>query len=158
MIDLILQAATQQTLYAVLASRGLVAQQTDQAGQPIVGAYSPVPGFDFCWWAGSGKLMTKLPVLDAQGAVITPATFLAGFVMIARLTNGGDAIANPVDTEQWSRSKLAKFIKDNGVLGNIGGIPCYTVSNIRLARATDVLAFLAANNLPGHEWAGGNAL
>lgn len=155
MIDLILQAASQSALLDILATHGFVTKSTDPISSVV--SYAPNPGFDFCWWAGSGKLMTVAPVVNGQGVVTSPAQFLAGFVMLARITNDGDSISNPADAEQWSRSKLAQFIKTNGVLGNIGGIPCYTVSGVRLARAADVLAYLAAHNLPGHEWAGGNS-
>lgn len=146
MIDLALQAATQAALITRLAALNL----TDASGNAL-------PGFDYCWWAGSGKLMTAKPVFDKDGNVTTPATFLAGFVMLARITDPADKLTNG-NGEQWSRSKAAKAIKDNGTLGTIGGLPCYTLSGVRMVRPVDLFAWLATNNLPGHEWAGGNSL
>lgn len=150
MIDLVLQSASQATLLGVLASRGFLTQNEDLT-------YSKSLGFDYCWWADTGKLMTKAPVLNPDGTIKTTAIFLAGVVMLTRLTDPSDDISDPIDTEQWSRSRLAQYIKTNGVLGQIGGIPCYTLSGVRMARAADVLSFLSSNNLPGHEWSGGNS-
>lgn len=161
MIDLALQAATQAALLTRLAALGLLNATTDPLGNPV---YLRAPGFDFCWWAGSGKLMTAAAVVDPAkspmdpGYIVTPATFLAGFVMLARLGDAADAISSPADGEQWSRSRVAQFIKNNGTLGSIGGISCYTLSGVRMVRAADLFAWLQINNLPGHEWAGGNAL
>jgi hypothetical protein len=126
---------------------------------PLVSADGTVrPGVDYCWWAGEGKLMTAKPVYSG-GTLVTPPTFLAGFVMILRLHTvmyDSDRLA---DTgEQWVKSRVAKYIKDNGVLGSVAGgaIPYYELSGVRIFRPADVTAWLAANNLPGHEWVGGN--
>jgi len=154
MIDLALQSASQATIYSLLAARNLAVQVTDEQGMTF---YAPTSGIDWCWWADSGKLMTASPVLDKDGNVTTPPTFLSGFVMLLRITDIRDKLTNG-NGEQWSRSKVAKYIKDNGVLGTIGGISCYTISNVRMVKASDLFQWLANNNLPGHEWAGGNTL
>lgn len=103
--------------------------------------------------------MTAKPVYDAQGNVTTPATYLTGFVVLCRLHSTvaeNDTISE--GSEQWQRSRVAKWIKTNGTLGTFGGIPCYTVNSVRLFRAVDVFAWCASNGMPGHEWLGGNSL
>jgi hypothetical protein len=136
-LDLILHATTKAQITALLTTRGLL----DVNGNPI-------DGFTYCWWAEGGQLMTA-----------KPSTYLAGFVMLARIHSSlfdSDVISE--GPEQWQRSKIAKFIKTNGTPGTLQGINFYLLSNVRLFRAADVLTFLATNSLPGHEWAGGNSL
>lgn len=148
MIDLILQG-TKANIAALLQARGLITADNE-----------PVPGCELAWWGGDGKFMTAAPVLDAQGNVTTPATYMTGFVVVCRLHSSlftNDRI-DGAQGEQWARSKVAKWIKGNGTLGQIGGIPCYTVNSVRLFRATDVQGWLDARGLPGHEWFGGNSL
>ena len=147
MIDLILQG-TQANFIALLKGRGLV----DALG-------NPVRGFDYCLWAGNGKFMTAAPTYDAQGNQLSAPSYLSGLVIIARIY-GALFESDKVDGvgDQWLRSKIAKWIKDNGVSSTFGGIPCYTANSVRMMRATDVFAWCAANALPAHEWAGGNSL
>lgn len=154
MIDLAFQAATQAALMARLAALNLVTGSIDMSGATI---YPASPGFDYCWWAGSGKLITAAAVIDGQGSVTTPPTFLAGFVLLARITSAADTI-NGGDEEQWSRSKVAKYFKDNGTVTTIGGLPCVTLSGVQMIEPEDLFAWLSTNNLPAHEWAGGNSL
>lgn len=152
MIDLIIRSpTTQASILTALTAKNLLNADG-----------SKVAGFDYCWWAGSGQVMTSLPVINDQGVVTTPAAFLPGFAMICRIYSSlftSDNIASPVDSEQWSKSKIAQAIKTAGTLGTIGTPPIsfYQVGNFQLCRAADVQAWLAANNLPGHEWAGGNS-
>ncbi len=138
MIDLILNG-TKADIATLLRNRGL----TDANN-------APNEGFEGCWWAGDGRFMT------AKGP---PATYLAGFVLLARI-HGARFVSDRLATtgEQWVRSTVAKWIKDNGVLGDTGGIAHYLVGGVKLFRAADVTTWLAANAMPGHEWAGGNAL
>lgn len=145
-IDLILQG-TKADIATLLRNRGL----TDAANTPIT-------GFEACWWAGEGKFMTVKPVYSGQ-TLVTPAVYLAGFVLLARI-HGQRFVSDKIAAtgEQWVRSAIAKWIKDNGVLGSLGGIGCYTAANVRLFRAADVIAWCATNNIPSHEWAGGNSL
>lgn len=146
MIDLILHG-TKAAIQALAFARGLV----DASGKPV-------PNVDYCWWAETGKFMTAAPIYDTQGNVTTGATYLPNFVCILRIWTKEDAIQNPVDSEQWSRSQIAKWIKNNGIPGTIGGLPCYIINNVRLLRAIDVQGWLTLKGLPGHEWAGGNIL
>ena len=120
-------------------------------------------GVDYCWWAGSGKFMTQVGTYDAEGNEITPPTYLPGVVALMRIY-GSFFESNilvpdsedPDKDEQWARSKIAKYIKDNGTPGTMGGIPYYEIDSVRLFRPTDVEEFLANNNIPGHIWVGGN--
>lgn len=138
MIDLILQG-TKANIAALLRNRGLLDADNN-----------PVPGCDLAWWAGDGKFMT---------AAGDPPTYMTGFVVVCRIHSEmfeSDRLDG--QGEQWARSKIARWIKDNGVLGSIGGIPCYTINSVRLFRAGDVGAWLETHGLPGHEWFGGNEL
>lgn len=148
MIDLILQG-TKANIAKLLQERGLLDSDNN-----------PVPGCDLAWWAGDGKFMTTPPVLDKDGNVTTPATYMAGFVVNCRIHSDAakDDRIEGGKGEQWSRSKVAKWVKDNGTLGSIGGIPTYTVNSVRLFRAADVQGWLDSKGLPGHEWAGGNQI
>lgn len=148
-IDLLVQATTQAQILAALKARGLAQDVTDaQLGTATV----PVPGVaDFVWWQGTGKFLT-----DA------PATYLPGFVMLVRIYDPADAIANPADGEQWSRSRVVQYVKNNGTPGTLSISGCapinyYAIGQFKVTRFADVSACLAAKGLPGHEWAGGNA-
>jgi hypothetical protein len=116
------------------------------AQDPLMDAEGNIrPGIRWCWWAGSGKMRS-------------PAGELPGFVMLMHVYRSDDQLAS--DGEQWVKSKVAKYIKDNGVLGttsaNNGSIPYYELSGVRIFRPANVEAWLLANDLPGHTWVGGN--
>ena len=148
MLDLILQGS-KANIATLLRGRGLT-DATDR----------PVSGFEACWWAGDGRFMTAKPVYGngPLNPPTTAATYMAGFVMLARIHSTleiADALAGT--GELWTRSKVAKWIKDNGVLGLVNGMPCVTVASVRLMRGQDVNTFCATNSSPAHEWAGGNA-
>lgn len=147
MIDLVMYG-TRADLRAFLEEHGLI---TIDGGEVVTS-----PQFDYCEWAGSGKFMTSAPKLDERGGVVSPATFLPAFVILARVRASGDVIAD--GAEQWQRSKLARRIKNNGAPGTMGGIPYYELKGVRMLRADDVFSWLASRGLPAHEWAGGNVL
>lgn len=142
MIDIILQG-TSANLQALLRGRGLIDAENN-----------PAPGFDYCLWGGSGKFMTVKPTYDANGVLLTPANYMSGVVMIARISADEDIIGEGKD--QWQRSRVAQWFKANGVLGTVGGLPCYMVNNVRMLRPTDVFSWCEQNNMPSHEWLGGN--
>ena len=158
MIDLILYAANKATIRDFGIARGLITAQDDGEGGTI---YVKVRNFDYCWWAGSGQFKTANGTYDEQGNEITPPTFAPGVAALLRIYTADDALdpgaeENP---EQWQKSKVAKYIRDNGTPGSFlgGAVPYYEVDGVRLMRPADVNAWLEANNLPGHEWAGGNS-
>lgn len=143
-IDLILWANTKAELVAWA--------KANPPSAPLLDANNkPVKGVRYCWWAGDGKLMTSLG---------PPATYLNGFIGLLRLhTTYFDADKIDAQGEQWARSNVVKHIKDNGTPGTVAGgaISYYELGGVRIFRPADVQAWLTANNLPGHEWVGGNS-
>lgn len=147
-IDLILWAPDKATFRTFAVTNGLLVEVgTDDNGNPV---YRRREGFDFCWWRTSGKLVT---------ARTSPPTYLPGFVALVRIFGNfflSDQIAE--GPEQWQRSKVARYIKNNGVPGTVAGgaISYYELNGVRIFRAQDVQDWLTANDLPRHEWQGGN--
>lgn len=153
MIDLILWAADKPTLATFAQSHNLLLPDGE-------GGTRRRDGFDWCWWAGSGKLMTRRAVV-AGDVEVTPARYLDGVVAMMRLYFADDRLDpgdDPEGDEQWKRSKVAKYIRDNGTPGSLAGgsIRYYEIDDVRLFRAADVQGWLASEGLPGHEWLGGN--
>ena len=173
MIDLILWGPNKATFVTFAVNQGLLIE-TQEEVEP--GVFETVrtkrEGFDYCWWAGSGKLMTDRgsqtdPETD-PGYV--PPTFLNGEVALLRIygnffqtdkIDGGPVYDEEGNLlrEQHDRSKVAQYIRNNGTPGTVAGgsINYYEVDGIRIFRAKDVQDWLAANNLPGHIWLGGNS-
>ena len=127
------------------------------------------PGVDYCWWAGSGKFMTAKGTYDENGDELTAPTFAPGVVALLRIHSSFfestkladqtyDEEGNP-QLEQWQRSAVAKYIKDNGVYGTMtaDNIPYYEIDNVRLLRPQDADAFCESRGIPGHIWVGGNS-
>ena len=136
------------------------------------GGFRNHPGIRWTWWADNGKLMTAKGTYDADGAELTPPTFAAGVVAILRITSQFftedvdgvktyDALtpdeADPDKAEQWARSRVARFVKNNGTPGTAGGISYWELDGVRLYKPADVQAFLVSNDVPGHSWQGGNS-
>ena len=146
-IDLFLRSPTTKTaITTLLTARGLL----DAGGNPVA-------GFAYVWWQESGQFMLTKPVYTGQ-VLTTPATYLPGFVMLARIHStlfDSDQIAGGTG-EQWARSKIAQYIQTQGTPGAIGGIYFYAFGGVQIFRAADVQAWLTTNAMPGHEWAGGN--
>lgn len=164
MIDFILWAST-KAAFANFARTNPPANPLQQ--QDADGNWFDRRGFTWVWWAESGKMMTAKGTYDQDGNEITPPSFLPGFVALCRIHGDffhqnrievGDPDYDENDVqEQWGRNRVARYIKTNGTPGTMGGIPYYEVDGVRMFRPADVTAFLAANNLPGHEWLGGNS-
>ncbi len=157
MIDLVIYAPTKAALRTFAVARGLLETVVEEE----VTSYVKAKDFDYCWWAGSGQFMTAKGTYDTEGVELTPPTFAAGVVALLHIGATGDAI-DPGATEnpeQWHRSQVAKYIRDNGIPGSFfgGAVPYYEMDSVRLMRPSDVQAWLTSEGLPGHEWAGGNA-
>jgi hypothetical protein len=153
MIDLVIYAPTKGDLRTFAVARGLL--------EDVEGEMQKAKDFDYCWWAGSGQFMTAKGTYDPEGVELTPPTFAPGVVALLHIGTTGDAI-DPGATEnpeQWHRSQVAKYIRDNGIPGSFfgGAVPYYEMDSVRLMRPSDVQAWLTSEGLPGHEWAGGNA-
>ena len=156
MIDLVIYAPTKGDLRTFAVARGLL----ETVVEDEVTSYVKAKDFDYCWWAGSGQFMTAKGTYDPEGVELTPPTFAPGVVALLRIYTTGDSI-DPGATEnpeQWHRSQVAKWVKDNGTPGSFfgGAVPYYNVAGVRLMRPSDVNSWLASEGLPGHEWAGGN--
>ena len=118
MIDIILQAPNKATMRTFAIARGLLVDDGD-------GGYTEREGFHWGWWAGSGDF----PIDN-----LVPPTLAPGVVALMRIHGGffdSDQITNPVDNEQWSRSKIARFIKNNGTPGTTAGIPWYELDSVQ---------------------------
>tara|TARA_R110000823_G_scaffold123406_1_gene249418 strand:- start:27 stop:503 length:477 start_codon:yes stop_codon:yes gene_type:complete len=156
MIDLVIYAPTKDDLRSFAVARGLLETVVEEE----VTSYVKAKDFDYCWWAGSGQFIVSKGTYDTEGAEVTPPTFAPGVVALLRVGATGDEI-DPGATEnpeQWHRSQVAKWVKDNGTPGSFfgGAIPYYDVAGVRLMRPSDVKAWLSSEGLPGHEWAGGS--
>ena len=160
MIDLILWANTKATFATFARTNGLLIQDAE-------GNDSLRDGFSYVWWAESGKLVTAQGTYDAEGNELTPPTFLPGFVALCRISGGffdsdrlDPAEDDPDKEEQYTRSKVARYIKNNGTPGTLAGgsIRYFELSGVRIFRPRDVFDWLASRGLPGHEWLGGNSL
>lgn len=137
---------------------------TDPATQQVTTTDAPAPGVDYVPWQGTGKFMTAAAVLDVDGNVTTPATYLPGCLELVRLsgdTAASDAItpdpADPNKAEQFSRSKFALKLKANGTPGVVAGIHYWKIGAFFLTRFQDLQDFVTAHGFSGHEWAGGNS-
>jgi hypothetical protein len=166
-IDLILWAPDKATLATFAKSNPpanpLMQDVDDGEGGTITVTRD---GVSYCWWAGSGKMLTQLGTYDSEGNELTPPQYLTGVVALLRIhsdffnqTRLNPDPEDPDAAEQWARSTVAKYIKDNGTPGTVAGgtIPYYELGGIRIFRPTDVEQFLSNNNLPGHIWVGGNS-
>lgn len=125
----------------------------------IVGTYDRVQ---------AGRAVFKTPgVTLAVGLTVevwSPLVTLTGVAVLLRLHSQAlvdDALvpddADPDKAEQWARSKVARWVKNNGTLGTIEEIPYYLVDGVRLFRPADAIPLIQSWGGAGHEWAGGNA-
>lgn len=160
MIDLILYAPAGKAAFGAFA-------RNNPPNDPMLGDDDAIrEGVEYSWWAGSGKFMTD----PGSGGnpddpeYVAPS-FAPGAVALLRINTRfwpEDKIAeqNEAGTlEQWERSKVTKYIKDNGRPGTMAGgtIPYYELDGVRIMRPSDVESWLSANNIPGHTWVSGNA-
>jgi len=140
--------------------------QTHPANEPLMTADGPREGVSYCWWAGDGQFKTQNGTYDQDGNEITPPVFASGVVALMKLHSAffeADKLADQTydengvpQLEQWQRSNAAAWIKNNGTPGTTPqGVNYYEVDGVRLFRPDDVLAFLEANNIPGHTWVDG---
>jgi hypothetical protein len=98
---------------------------------------------------------------------VEPTQFITGVVALCRIhgkyyfedritDTGFSDTGDPDQIEQWSRSRVARAVKRNGVFGTINGIPYYEWDGVRIFRAIDVQTYLSSNGIPRHIWMGGN--
>lgn len=120
-------------------------------------------GFTYCWWAGSGKMMRTPGVYDSEGNEVTAPTFVNGVVALLRIH--GDLFFedkldpdenDPDAAEQFARSKIVRYVKNNGTPIEVQGINGFLLDGVRMFRPQDVQAKVAEWNVSGHQWLGGN--
>ena len=168
MIDILAHVPDQKTLVAWAEKNGLrervvIGRDEDPDsptyGEPNAWGWRTRKGVEWCWWAGSGKLMRSPGTYDDEGNELTAPTYVAGLVAIIRLSGdffSQDKLDAQPDAEQWARSKVVRYILRNGTVGQTGGIAFVEMDGVRLFRPGDVQAKIAEWGVPGHEWLGGN--
>ncbi len=168
MIDLILRAPDKAAMIQWAKDHGLYEQYIetpavlDENGDevtPAVLKWRTKKGLEYSWWGGRGKFLTSLGTYDENGDVITPPTYASGVVLLLRIHSQffrDDVLvpnaADPDKEEQWARSKVVRYIKNNGVAGNTGAINYWELDGVQAYRPADVQAYLTTNGLPGHRY------
>jgi len=129
-------------------------------GQPTETEWRVKPGVDWCWWADTGKMMRTRGTYDEEGNELTAPTYVSGLVALVRITGPTfleDRIPDAApDAEQWAKSKVVRYLVQNGTIGQTGGIAFVEMDGVRVFRPADVQAKLAEWGVAGHEWLGGN--
>lgn len=157
MIDLILYAPTGKATFATFA-------RNHPPANPLLDADGNTrEGVSYCWWAGSGKFMTNAGTGgDPEAPGYVAPTFAPGHVALLRIHSAFFEATKLADQnedgtlEQYQRSAVVKYIRDNGTPGTMAGINYYELDGVRIFRPQDVEAYLASNNIPGHRWVSGN--
>lgn len=168
MIDLIAQAPDIATLRTFAI--------THKLGEMVEGEFQPRKGFKYNLWSGSGKFLTKAATYDGETRLTAP-TYAAGVVAILRFrddffipvtqtVDGEDVTVKQGDTlevdpeadntEQHTRSRIARYVKNNGTKGKTGTINHWKLGGVKLYRYQDVMDFLEAKGLPKYVHSGGN--
>jgi hypothetical protein len=111
------------------------------------------PGIQWCLWAGTGSF-------SIAGGGVAPGIL----AMMRVLPVFFDDVVTPDPEspdalEQWARSRVAQYIKNNGTQGTMlgGDIPYYELDGVRMLRPIDVELYIQSNNLIRHEWVTGNS-
>ena len=147
-IDLVLWGQTRADFVTFAVANGLLIEDAE-------GNRTQREGFTFSWWNGSGNLMTAPGTYDELGVELTPPTFAPGQFTLLRIYGdffNQDHIDDPVDDEAWSRSKVARYIKNNGTPGSIVGLPYYQFDGIRVFTYEAVQQEVLSRGAPGHMW------
>jgi hypothetical protein len=112
--------------------------------------------------------MRTVGTYNADGTVATEPTYFPGVVLLLRVhpelfytEDQIDQQAEPPnpgeETESWSKSKFARYIKNNGTAGTAQGIDYYELDGVRLFKYQALLDKVEEWGVPSHQWAGGNA-
>ena len=117
------------------------------------------PGLEWSWWGGDGNFKTSAGSFNVNSdAWAVEPTYAPGVVMRLRIHGeffdwgrlDVSSVEDPDDIKEWELSRTAKYIKDNGTPGTMGGIPYYEVDGVRIFREKDVQTFISSRGLPGH--------
>ena len=130
-LDLILRAATKADLATFVRNRGFQVQ--------VDGVWTNVPGFEYCWWGGEGKVKTQLKTFQASADVdtvtATEFAFKAGHPiwMGAGVTAERDGVViGTWDREQGPNSVFTRAAGETPVVGEFldGYIPELLLSGV----------------------------
>ena len=88
--------------------------------------------------------------------------YLAGLVYLVRLSfdvADDDAETDEIETGQAAKSKIVRWAKRNGTIGQTGGgqLDYAEIDGVKILQPDQVNAWLSSKVLPGHEWLGGNS-
>lgn len=163
MIDLILHCNAKSDLRAFAIANNLMREvmetvvdpETGERSRQGTGEYKVRPGVEWCWWAGSGKMLRRAAVVDSEGNETTPGQYVNGFVAILRIS--GEMFRKD-KTDDGTRHKVIRYIKNNGTEGTAAGLTYFEIDGVRMFRPEDVNAKLQEWGVPGHQWLGGNVL
>lgn len=168
-IDIVTQSASLKVLQDFLVKRKL--------GKIVDGEFVLSKGITLGPWAGSGDFPTKAATSDDEGNQLTAPVYAAGFVAIIRVRDDfrikitktidgeqvevsqGDKLKTDPEAdnrEQHTRSRIARYLKNNGTKGKSGGINFRKLDGVKFYRYEDVKAFVVSRGLPMFVRGGGN--
>jgi hypothetical protein len=96
---------------------------------------------------------------EELGIYVPDPAYVTGEIALIRI--GGkagvedalnDTPVDPDDVKEWERSKIARYIRNNGTPGTSAEMPYYEIDGVRIFRRKDVNAKLAEWDVPGHEY------
>lgn len=153
MIDIILWAPNKAALKTWA--------QTHPANNPLLDEEGNTrEGISYSWWGGEGKIIKTVGTYDADGNELTPTVYFPGVAVLLKVDLISDKLADQThdengvpQLEQWERSKVVQWIKNNGTPGTTQGIRYYDVDGIRLFKPEDVMS---VTPVP-HGWVQGNS-
>ena len=99
---------------------------------------------------------------DTLDFYVPVAEYLDGLVYLVRLSfdvaDEDQADEDETETGQAAKSKIVRWAKRNGTVGQTGGgdLDFAEVDGVKIFQPDQVNAWLTNRGLPGHEWLGGN--
>lgn len=145
MIDLVLWASTRDDLKNFAASVSLLTITGEGENDFDLGE-----GLQYHWWAGTGKLQTG-PETTADG-VFALIRFSGAFFEADRIDSAGAAEDDTIQ-DVWEQSKIAAYVKANGVEGLFeGAVPYFELGGCRVFTYARMREHLVSNGLPYHSF------
>ena len=133
--------------------------ETGETSYTPSGNFIPRDGLEHAWWNGSGKLMLAKGTYDAEGVELTAPNYASGIWVLLRIhsdffeTDKLTPAEDDVDRDEaWARSKVARYIKNNGTAGTAAGLTYYTLDGVRIFKYADVQAELLSRGVAGHSF------
>ncbi len=168
MLDLFFRAETPPTMNTVVRSvpfRNIIGdlRARDDDGGNIVSGIRTINGsVDWVYFA-PGEIVITPAVFDGDGVLITPAVTDTWCWLHLRLTGPAEADDFEEDladtkTDRWNKSRLCKWMRDNGVLRTIRGVKVFehTLANtkrIQVWRGSEMESL----GIKFHEFLGGSS-